>query len=31
MADRPDFDPSTLVIHSNRTYEKQSNSILFPI
>ena len=31
MTDRPDFDPSTLVIHSNRSYEKQSNSILFPI
>jgi cystathionine beta-lyase/cystathionine gamma-synthase len=31
MPDRPDFDPSTLVIHSNRSYEKQSNSILFPI
>ncbi len=31
MSDRPDFDPSTLVIHSNRSYEKQSNSILFPI
>ena len=31
MSDRPDFQPSTLVIHSNRSYEKQSNSILFPI
>lgn len=31
MSDRPDFDPSTLVIHSNRSYEIQSNSILFPI
>ena len=31
MSDRPHFDPSTLVIHSNRSYEKQSNSILFPI
>jgi cystathionine gamma-lyase len=31
VSDRPDFDPSTLVIHSNRSYEKQSNSILFPI
>ncbi|GAA3753061.1 trans-sulfuration enzyme family protein [Terriglobus aquaticus] len=31
MTDRPDFDPSTLVIHSNRSYERQSNSILFPI
>ncbi|MFT4113438.1 trans-sulfuration enzyme family protein, partial [Silvibacterium sp.] len=31
MQDRPEFDPSTLVIHSNRSYEKQSNSILFPI
>ena len=31
LPDRPDFDPSTLVIHSNRSYEKQSNSILFPI
>ena len=31
MPDRPDFQPSTLVIHSNRSYEKQSNSILFPI
>lgn len=29
--ERPDFDPSTLVIHSNRSYEEQSNSILFPI
>ncbi|HEY4354634.1 MAG TPA: PLP-dependent aspartate aminotransferase family protein [Acidobacteriaceae bacterium] len=31
MPDRPDFQPSTLVIHSNRSYENQSNSILFPI
>jgi cystathionine beta-lyase/cystathionine gamma-synthase len=31
LSDRPQFDPSTLVIHSNRSYEKQSNSILFPI
>lgn len=31
MSDRPKFDPSTLVIHSNRSYESQSNSILFPI
>ena len=31
MSNRPDFQPSTLVIHSNRSYEKQSNSILFPI
>ncbi len=31
MSNRPDFDPSTLVIHSNRSYETQSNSILFPI
>ncbi len=31
MSGRPNFDPSTLVIHSNRSYEKQSNSILFPI
>lgn len=31
MPDRPDFEPSTLVIHSNRSYEEQSNSILFPI
>ncbi len=31
MADRPNFEPSTLVIHSNRSYESQSNSILFPI
>jgi cystathionine gamma-lyase len=31
MSDRPDFQPSTLVIHSNRSYENQSNSILFPI
>jgi len=30
-SDRPDFQPSTLVIHSNRVYETQSNSILFPI
>jgi cystathionine gamma-lyase len=31
LSDRPDFQPSTLVIHSNRSYENQSNSILFPI
>lgn len=31
MSDQPAFQPSTLVIHSNRSYEKQSNSILFPI
>ena len=31
MSDRPAFQPSTLVIHSNRVYESQSNSILFPI
>ena len=31
MSDRQKFDPSTLVIHSNRSYEQQSNSILFPI
>jgi cystathionine gamma-lyase len=31
LPDRPDFEPSTLVIHSNRSYENQSNSILFPI
>lgn len=31
MADRPDFQPSTLAIHTNRAYEYQSNSILFPI
>lgn len=31
MSDRPNFEPSTLVIHSNRSYENQSNSILFPI
>jgi cystathionine beta-lyase/cystathionine gamma-synthase len=31
VPDRPDFQPSTLVIHSNRVYESQSNSILFPI
>ena len=31
MPDRPKFQPSTLVIHSNRSYENQSNSILFPI
>lgn len=31
MSDRPAFQPSTLVIHSNRSYENQSNSILFPI
>ena len=30
-SERPDFQPSTLVIHSNRSYENQSNSILFPI
>ena len=30
MSDRPDFQPSTLVIHSNRSYEKLSNSSLFP-
>jgi cystathionine gamma-lyase len=31
VSDRPAFQPSTLVIHSNRVYESQSNSILFPI
>jgi cystathionine beta-lyase/cystathionine gamma-synthase len=31
MPDRPDFQPSTLAIHTNRAYEYQSNSILFPI
>jgi cystathionine gamma-lyase len=31
MSSRPSFQPSTLVIHSNRVYENQSNSILFPI
>ena len=31
MSDQKDFQPSTLVIHSNRVYESQSNSILFPI
>ncbi len=31
MSERPAFQPSTLVIHSNRVYESQSNSILFPI
>ncbi len=31
MSERPAFQPSTLVIHSNRIYESQSNSILFPI
>ncbi|MDR3734525.1 MAG: aminotransferase class I/II-fold pyridoxal phosphate-dependent enzyme [Acidobacteriaceae bacterium] len=31
MPDQKDFQPSTLVIHSNRVYESQSNSILFPI
>jgi cystathionine gamma-lyase len=31
LSDHPDFQPSTLVIHSNRVYENQSNSILFPI
>ncbi len=31
MSDRPAFQPSTLVIHSNRVYESQSNSILFPV
>ncbi len=31
MPDGPVFAPSTLVIHSNRSYEEQSNSILFPI
>ncbi len=31
MSERSPFQPSTLVIHSNRSYESQSNSILFPI
>jgi cystathionine gamma-lyase len=31
MSERPDFEPSTLAIHTNRAYEYQSNSILFPI
>ncbi|WP_263374400.1 hypothetical protein [Granulicella aggregans] len=31
MSDRPAFQLSTLVIHSNRVYESQSKSILFPI
>lgn len=31
MSDRPAFQPSTLAIHTNRAYEYQSNSILFPI
>jgi cystathionine gamma-lyase len=31
LSDQKDFQPSTLVIHSNRVYETQSNSILFPI
>jgi len=31
LSERPNFQPSTLVIHSNRSYENQSNSILFPI
>jgi cystathionine gamma-lyase len=31
MSERPDFQPSTLAIHTNRAYENQSNSILFPI
>ncbi|MDE1156290.1 MAG: aminotransferase class I/II-fold pyridoxal phosphate-dependent enzyme [Acidobacteriaceae bacterium] len=31
MSDQKSFQPSTKVIHSNRSYEKQSNSILFPI
>lgn len=31
MSDQPSFQPSTKVIHSNRSYEHQSNSILFPI
>lgn len=31
MSDRPKFQPSTLAIHTNRAYEYQSNSILFPI
>ena len=31
MSDVPDFEPATLAIHTNRAYEYQSNSILFPI
>jgi cystathionine beta-lyase/cystathionine gamma-synthase len=31
MSERPDFQPATLAIHTNRAYEYQSNSILFPI
>jgi cystathionine gamma-lyase len=31
LSDQSAFQPSTKVIHSNRSYEKQSNSILFPI
>ena len=31
MPDQPEFQPATRVIHSNRVYESQSNSILFPI
>lgn len=31
MPDSPDFEPATLAIHTNRAYEYQSNSILFPI
>lgn len=31
MTERPDFEPSTLAIHTNRAYEYQSNSILFPV
>jgi len=31
MSERPDFQPSTLAIHTNRAYEYQSNSILFPV
>jgi len=31
LSERSPFQPSTLVIHSNRSYESQSNSILFPI
>jgi cystathionine gamma-lyase len=31
MSERPDFEPATLAIHTNRAYEYQSNSILFPI
>jgi cystathionine beta-lyase/cystathionine gamma-synthase len=31
VSDQSTFQPSTLVIHSNRVYENQSNSILFPI